>query len=219
VVFWPRKTITAVRVAIPREELIRRGRILVVDDERPELIDDLQKLGFSVDYVPDVTVDNIHILESGVYDLVLLDFANVGLNIGKDQGLSLLQRVKRTNPAVIVFAYTSKALGSAHADFYRLADGVLPKDASIEESAEKIEDGLRSAKSLAKLWSGFLTVAQVAPGSKQDTSLQDLFVRGITDPSKLKKLEVVAASLITGGAEKLGSVILEKVLELVRYAS
>src|SRR5687768_14438088 len=127
---WPfsrKLRIETLNAALPREDLIRRSRILVIDDERPEIIDDLQRAHFSVDYVPDITKDELDRIEQPLYDLVLLDFGNVGSSFGADQGLSLLRHIKRVNPAVIVLAYTSKAITSDQADFYRLANGVLAK--------------------------------------------------------------------------------------------
>jgi hypothetical protein len=47
-------TLECIKATMPREELVRRSRILVIDDERPELIDDLQRSRFAVDYVTDI---------------------------------------------------------------------------------------------------------------------------------------------------------------------
>src|SRR5438067_2540709 len=140
-----RRTFTGIRGSISRDELRRRSRILVIDDERPELVDDLQKAGFAVDYHPDINKENLSFLDQNIFDLILLDFGNVGTSVGPDQGLTLLRHIKRINPAIVVLAYTSKALGADHADFYRLADGVLAKDAGIAESMEKIEGNLQKA--------------------------------------------------------------------------
>lgn len=213
-----KKRITTFEGRLPREELLRLGRTLVVDDERPELVDDLQKLGFVVEHVADLTAENLHLVEGGRYDLILLDFGNVGRTVGKDEGLSLLQHIKRTNPSVVVYAYTSKALRSLHADFYRLADGVLAKDASITESAEKVEEGLAKSRDLHKLWRSMLTVGNVNPTSATDLHLQDLFVRGLSDRAKLEKFRETALALFGAGAKKLGGVLIAKLVELLLHA-
>jgi hypothetical protein len=116
---------------------------------------------------------------------VLLDFGQVGEAVGKEQGLSILRHIKRVNPAIVVLAYTSKALSSEHADFYRLADGTLPKDAGIADSLRRIEDALQKAHSVENLWLGVLALSGVQPGSETDREWQNLLVRGIKNQKRL----------------------------------
>ena len=114
-----------------------------------------------------------------------------------------------------MLSYTSKALLSAHADFYRLSDGVLAKDAGIAESLEKIEEGLRKAHSLENIWAGLLAVSNVKPGSKEDVDWQDLLVRGLNKESKMTSLKnQVIAMLTSEEAKKVGIVLLTKAIEL-----
>lgn len=70
---------------LPREHLIRTSRILIIDDEKPQLIDDLQGQGFAIDF--DETGKKIlDKAEKGFYDLLLLDFAGVGTHLGGERG-------------------------------------------------------------------------------------------------------------------------------------
>ena len=103
----------------------------------------------------------------------MLDFGNVGKSFGADEGLSLLRHIKRVNPAIVVLSYTSRALSTVHADFYRHTDGVLAKDAGIAESLEKIEEGLKKAHSIDNVWLGLITLAGINPGSEEDKRYQD----------------------------------------------
>lgn len=115
--FEKKHTLSEISYTIPREELIRRSRILVIDDERPDLIDDLKISHFAVDYVEDITNTNRDLIETAIYDLIILDYGNVGSCFGQDEGLSLLKHIKRINPSVYVLAYTSKSLNTNQADF------------------------------------------------------------------------------------------------------
>lgn len=212
--FKRKLTLEGLHVTSSRDELIRRSRVLVVDDERPELVDDLERAHFSVDYLIDITNAELDRVEQPLYDLVLLDFGSVGASFGNDQGLSLLRHIKRVNPSLVVLAYTSKALTSDQADFYRLADGVLAKDAGIGESTERIEEGLRKARSPENLWRGVLAASNIAPGSKVDLEWQDLLVRGVSDQRKLRTLrERVVATLGSEPGTKLALGLVEKILE------
>ncbi len=215
---WPFKqkihSISELDFKISRDEIIRRCRILVVDDEHPELINDLKSSHFSIDYVPDINTSNIDLIESPLYDLIILDFGNVGKSFGQDEGLSLLRHIKRLNPSIFVLAYTSKSLGTEHADFYRLANGVLAKDAGIADSTAKIEDGLRIALSPENLWDGLVQIAGLTPGSKEDLEWQNLFVKGLRNKKCLEQLKNNLTEISTNGTKKVAFVVLEKLVEL-----
>lgn len=200
---------------MPREELVRRSRILIVDDERPDLIDDLQRSHFAVDYAADIGADDLSKkLDARLYDLVLLDFGQVGTGIGKEQGLSILRHLKRVNPAVVVLTYTSKALPTEHADFYRLADGTLSKDAGIADSMRRIEEALQQAHSVDNLWKGVLALAGVLPGSATDKEWQNLLVRGMKDPNKLAQFKQRLDNTVGGElAQRIVVGLVEKIVE------
>ena len=218
--FLTKKSISQLNTALSRDDLLRRSRVLIIDDERPELVDDLKKAHFAVDYEPDIDASKIDLIEKQLYDLVLLDFGNVGRAFGDDEGLSLLRHIKRVNPAIVVLSYTSKALGSAQADFYRLSDIVLLKDAGISESLEKIEEGLRKAHSLENVWAGLLAVARIKPGSREDLQWQDMLLRGINKESKMQQLkEGVTKALTSDEAQKVGLVLFTKAIELAVKAA
>jgi len=61
--FGRKKNISALEAKFSREELLRRSRILIVDDEKPELIGDLQQAGFAVDYQSDITNANMALID------------------------------------------------------------------------------------------------------------------------------------------------------------
>ena len=213
--FRKRHKIDELDLKSSREDLLRRSRVLIVDDERPDLIEDLTQGGFAVDYQADITSGNMALVDKLKYDLIILDFKNVGVAFGPDEGLDLLRHIKRVNPSVIVFAYTSKSLAPEHADFFRSADGVLKKDAGIAESLEKIEDGLRRARSIQNLWTSLLSIAGIQPGSKEDFEWQDLYVRGLTKHSKKESFRDKVLSTAGGeDGQQIGVFILEKLFEI-----
>lgn len=207
---FPRRTIERIAWTIPRDELVRRSRILVVDDEAVELLKDLRDAHFAVDHFTDLKADDISRIEKPLYDLVLLDFGNVGSSVGPDQGLSILRLVRRVNPAIVVLAFTSKALRSQHADFYRDADGVLQKDAGIAESMERIEEGLRLAQSPDRLWTSILSLMGIERGSERELDLQDLAARAVSSPKRKDKLLDSAHKLLKSRAGEVVAIELFK---------
>ena len=107
--------ISEITITCPRDQLIKNSRTLIIDDEEPQLRQDLEGLGFAITWAKDIDQKLQQQIESGIFDLILLDFAGVGASMGPDQGLDILRHVKRVCPAVIVLAYTSKSLDSSKA--------------------------------------------------------------------------------------------------------
>jgi hypothetical protein len=77
---FKRKNLSDYNPNLSRPELIRRSRILMIDDDQPKLIEDLKADGFSVDYDP--TGNDTAKIEKGLYDLIILDFGGVGAKFG-----------------------------------------------------------------------------------------------------------------------------------------
>src|SRR5665213_2094012 len=75
--FRQKRTLDAFRFKIPRDELRRRSRILVIDDECPELIDDLRRASFAVDYQADINKQNLSVLDQPVYDLIPVSYTHL----------------------------------------------------------------------------------------------------------------------------------------------
>jgi len=69
---FKKKTIDSLVLKMPRDELRRRSRILIIDDEEPAFLQDLRGAGFAVDYAPDINNANMNIIETPRYDLILL---------------------------------------------------------------------------------------------------------------------------------------------------
>lgn len=195
---------------LSRQDLIRKSRILMIDDEKPALIDDLIKDGFSVDYDP--TGDDTAKIEKNLYDLIILDFGGVGKKFGKDQGLSLLKHIKRVNPAPFVLAYTSKSLPAEQSEFYRLTNGTLSKDAGIQESFAKIEESLRQAISVERIWNSVLQLALANPEDKKQ--LETVLLKCLKKKKFDSLYELLADRLGSSVKESLIGILVEKLIGL-----
>lgn len=213
--WWTKRRISELKVDLPRHELVRRSRILMIDDEKPDILEDMKHHGFSLDHEFDGSAPVLSKIEQRLYDLVLLDFGDVGTEFGTEQGLSILRHVKRTSPATVVFAYTSKALDSSQSDFYRLSDGVLAKDGGIQDSMDKIEQGLREAHSIKNVWRGLLYSVGVREGSSEDLKLQNMYVRSLDSKRKMDSLREYVLSLAASPeAKSIATTLIGKLAEL-----
>lgn len=89
-----KKSIADLGDTLPRTELVNRSRVLVIDDEAPGLLADLKEYGFAVDHASDFSAQLSNSIEQCQYDLILLDFGEVGTKFGDEEGLSLLKHIK-----------------------------------------------------------------------------------------------------------------------------
>ena len=137
--FRKRPSVATMSRALPRSEVLRRGRIAILDDEEPEMLQDLQKEGLAVTHLSSTEDPQFHALAEGAYDLLLLDYGGIGQRFGQDQGLDVLKHLKRINPSLRILAFTARTFDASKADFFRLCDGVIKKDAGIRETLEQIE--------------------------------------------------------------------------------
>lgn len=127
-----------------RNELIKKSRLLVIDDDSNILLKDfLQGQGFSIDH--DREGNDISKYISGIYDVIIVDYHGVGSQIGVKQGLDLMRYLNKNARGTRLIAYTSRSLSAAEADFFKLSHAVLQKDLGLTDSMELIEEQLKSS--------------------------------------------------------------------------
>ena len=193
--FKGKKSIASVNTKLPREELLRISRILVVDDEEPELIKDLRNANFAVDYLPDITSANMNCIDRPIYDLILLDFGNVGKTFGADEGLSLLRHIKRVNPSIVVLSYTSKALKCSMLISSVTRMGPWPKMLEFRNRCS----GSKRAFARPPIWSTFGRVSCGSVTSKRDrpkTRNSKIFCKRSGQEIKARAIEEKGRSII-----------------------
>jgi hypothetical protein len=110
---------------VSREEILKRARILVIDDQDFPYITLFKRDGYAIEQWDDV--DDLPALEQNSYDIILLDLRGVGRDHSKDEGLGILKHLRKVSPAQIVVAYSSSDLSLAYQPFFRDADMVLHK--------------------------------------------------------------------------------------------
>ncbi len=203
------------RIEITNEELKRIGRILIIDDEKPDtLMIPLMKNGFSIDYYEDILPENLIIVAEPQYDLILLDYGNVGTKIGPDEGYSILEHIKRNNVYSIVYAYTSKSLNARQSEFYTKSDGTLPKDAGIAESIQILEEGLKKCINIENCWKSFIKSQNVVLNSKRDYELQNMYVRSLFNRNKMHQFRNNYKFNGMDVTKNITFIIVEKLFEL-----
>lgn len=107
------------------EELKKRTRIVVVDDEEGFPIELFQNEGYSIDKWNNVK--DYGKLESGFFDIIILDIKGVAKHISSEDGLGVLESIKKRNPAQIIIAFSQHSYDLSKSRFWELADEKIAK--------------------------------------------------------------------------------------------
>lgn len=134
-------------------ELIRRTRILVIDDRKTEFpFPFFEKEGYSIAYWKDI--EDLGKLESGYFDIIILDINGVGRKLDADaEGAGVLRHLKERNPSQIIVAYSGQAHDPARIQFFTLADQFVPKPTSALTWKEILDNLIRDKVTVDYYWS------------------------------------------------------------------
>jgi CheY-like chemotaxis protein len=128
------------------EEIRKRARLLVVDDSEFPYEPLFRRDGYNLEKWPDV--QDLPKLESGYFDLILLDVQGVGGEYSSEQGLGILRHLRKTTPTQLIIAYSSADYSLKYQDFFRLADAVLEKSSDYFEFKRQVDKLLQDRFSL-----------------------------------------------------------------------
>lgn len=106
-------------------DLKRRTRIVVIDDENSFPTKLFNDEGYSVDKWDEVK--DYSKLENGFFDIIVLDIKGVALHISEDDGLGVLVSLKKNNPAQIIISYSQHSFDLSKFEFFQLTDEYISK--------------------------------------------------------------------------------------------
>ena len=127
---------------IPLVELKKRCKIVVIDDEEASFpTAALKKDGYTIDWWSRVDADGLAQLESGQFDLIILDIQDIAEPDLSDtgDGLGILRRLKETNPGQLVVAFSGREFDLDAVPFWRLADDALRKPVTLITCKAKLD--------------------------------------------------------------------------------
>jgi len=153
---WGRKQRLSDLPVQPFDEIRKRARILVIDDDEkafPYKL--LQKEGYNIQYWP--RVDELRDLESGAFDVIVLDIYGVASkDISTNDGIGVLEHIKKSNPAQLVIAYSGQKYDFSQAAFWKLADDYLGKPSSLIDCKERIDALLKQNFNPLHYWNAVI---------------------------------------------------------------
>jgi CheY-like chemotaxis protein len=121
--FWSRRSPEISWPKYTHDEIVQRSCILVIDDSEFPLMAAFQADGYHITKWNDV--EDVSKLETGAYDLILLDLEGVGQAYSNEQGFGILKHIRETNPAQIVIAYSSHEWSLDYQPFFEAADAAI----------------------------------------------------------------------------------------------
>jgi len=152
--FWNKSySIKNLDIKLPFEEIRKRARIIVIDDDKSAFpYELLQKEGYNVTYWS--KIEKLRELESGEFDLIVLDISGVAdKSISLTDGAGILSHLKKCNPAQLIIAYSGQKYDLSKKDFYNLADDFLGKPSDLITCKDKIDSLLRNHFTPQHYWS------------------------------------------------------------------
>jgi len=196
---------------LPREELLRRARVVVLDDEAPEMLQDLRGQGLSITHLRSTEDPQFQTVADGAYDLLLLDYGGIGLRFGPDEGLDVLRHLNRVNPSLRILAFTGRTFDASKADFFRLCDAVLKKDAGIRETMEALESHLSEVLTAKYQFDALVNVLSLSGEPRRQ--LEAAFSKAISQKRRDCALDMTRR-FAKGASAKLLEAIVTKAFQL-----
>jgi DNA-binding response OmpR family regulator len=204
--------LTEMKRTLPRAELLRRGRVAILDDEAPEMLQDLINQGLAITHLRGTEDPQFQAVADGSYDLLLLDYGGVGLKFGPDEGLEVLRFLKRVNPGLRILAFTARTFDASKADFFRLCDDVVKKDAGIRETLEKIESHLSDVLTPAYQFDALVKTLGIDGEQRQE--LERVISKSLNASTGREKALATAKKFAKGASIKVVEAIVLKAIEL-----
>jgi DNA-binding response OmpR family regulator len=181
--FWKKKSLPW--PDMPFEEVKKRARILVIDDNPFAYLELFKLDGYAIDQWSDVK--EITKLENGEFDIILLDVQGVGKEISpSEQGLGVLRHLRRVNPAQVIIAFSNSDFSLKYHDFFAKADAILPKSADYVEFKRNVDDLLRERFSLGFFVSRISKIPGVSSLDRVKTEREATAAIASEQPAKLK---------------------------------
>lgn len=124
---WKNKVINleTIKVTTDFEELKRRSKIVIIDDENGFPIKLFKDENYNIEKWD--KVKDYGRLENGNFDIIILDIKGVAQHISEEDGLGVLVNLKKKNPAQIIISYSQHSYDLNKIQFFQQADENITK--------------------------------------------------------------------------------------------
>lgn len=183
-------------------DLRKYVNMLVIDDNEfiPEKY--LQANGYQIHHKSDIDT----LMDIEPYDIILCDISGVGKKLGySKEGAFIIKEIHANFPNKRIIAYTSNTYDADYNKFFSMADFVAPKDLSIDDWINALDEQVKKAIDPVNQWKkirAYLLENEVS--TLTIARIEDRYVDAVNkrDFTKLK-------SYVQGKDLKLNSIITE----------
>lgn len=184
--FWMKK-IRSIRHFSNRtdlEALKKKLKIVVIDDHDIFPIQPFIDAGYNVEWWD--KVKDYNKLEAGAYDIIILDIFDVAQHLSEDDGLGVLESLKKKNPAQIIIAYSGHSFDLSKQRFWDLADEKIVKPSSFLKIKEIVDNVVNQNFTLQRYWEVVTnTLKEYNVDEKTALKIESLFVAALTNDRTL----------------------------------
>ncbi len=169
-----RASISDIGVQMPPHEVRKRVKIVVVDDDEDSFpTAGLQADGYTVEPWTRIDSQRLRRLESGDFDIIVLDIQGIAEPSLSDtgDGLGILRRIKQVNPDQIVVAFSGQTFDLAAVPFWKSTDDAIRKPVTLIQCKEVLDRLIADRISVRAYWSNLsriLDASGVAAGRKRN---------------------------------------------------
>lgn len=190
----------------------RHAKILVIDNDPNSFpLEFFRREGYTIDYWE--LVESLERLDSGSWDILILDIGDVAKHLTPDDGLGVLEHIKRYNPSQLVIAFSGQSFDLSKNRFFKLADDTLWKPVNSVKCKETIDQLLTEKFNVLHYWNGVKNVLK--EDGVDDKKIYQVEARLL---KSLKSGKKVSANILDGIMEKADVTIRVMVL-LTKIAS
>lgn len=123
----------------PLSELIKTLKIVIIDDEDIFPVDLFKDYEYRVTKWDKVTPTDLKILESGTFDVIVLDINGVAKELSVEDGFAIIETVKTNNPSQILIAYSGQTYDSSKQRYWQMTDDTIPKPGGFLKIKEMLD--------------------------------------------------------------------------------
>lgn len=176
------------RLRLPIGEARKRASILVIDDDENAFPTDLMVAeGYKVTWWRELK--SVRNLEEGQFDVIVLDIYGIcPPGVSKNEGIGVLEHLKKVNPAQIIIAYSGRKFDLQQEKFWRLADDYLGKPSHLIDCRAKIDQLLQERFTADYYWTALAkTLTSAGVSEKQIKRLESEIVNSIDAKQQLDR--------------------------------
>ncbi len=192
-------------------EIKDSARILIIDDRRPSLVEDLEREGWRVKYIDDLeSYRSTDLVDSHI---ICLDIIGVGKKLRCDSGLDLVKGIKGEYPEKKILLYSSVSSHNIFDESIDLVDKRILKDGqpyqflhAVQELSYQVFDWKQCVRDIYDRYKSELGVELSL--DEFEKRLQDAISSdGTLDIDKVSKCFIVSLQVSNGIAKLLKTVL------------